>query len=97
MDVDLGTALAIKAAGSIAGSVLALVFQPPKRMADFTTRGIFSLVCGVLFADVTHDYLKWVASWQMDLAAAALTSMLSWFIMGAVVRIIARWTPPKGE
>ena len=90
-------AVALKALGSVAGAVLALIFQPPKTRPEFTTRSIFSIICGLVFSDAVKDYLHWPDTWQMFLAAAALTSMLSWFVMGAVTRIIAKWTPPKGE
>ncbi len=93
------TALGIvfKVAGSIAGSVLALIFQVPKNRAEFVTRAVFSLLCGILFSDVTRDYFKWAETWQMIIAAGAVTAMLSWFCMGAVVRLIGAWRPPKGE
>ncbi len=96
MDTD-AIAILIKAGGSIAGGVLALVFQPPKTRPEFVTRSIFSVVCGLLFSDAVKDYLHWPDTWQMFVASAALTSLLSWFIMGAATRIIARWTPPKGD
>lgn len=85
----------LKIAGSLAGAVLALVFQPPKKLSEFVTRAVFSIMSGMLFGEAIHDYLKWGATWQMELAASALTAMLSWFVMGAVVRVVGRWMPPK--
>lgn len=88
----IATILLLKLAGALGGAILALVFQPPKRLSEFVTRSVFSILSGLLFADAVHEYLKWGATWQMDLAAAALTSMLSWFVMGAVVRVVGKWT-----
>jgi hypothetical protein len=90
--------LILKAIGSFTGAVLALVFQPPKTIAEFVTRSVFSTLVGFLGGDAAREnYLHWTDTWQMWLASAALTAMLSWFIMGAVTRIIAKlkWAPKE--
>lgn len=89
--------LLLKLVGAFAGAVLALVFQPPKNRAEFVTRAVFSVLSGFLFGDIVRDYFKWPEDWQMLLAAGAVTAALSWFCMGAVVRVIGTWKPPKGE
>jgi hypothetical protein len=87
--------LALKALGSVSGAVLALVFQPPKNRAEFVTRAAFSVISGLIFGDIAREYFKWADTWQMVLAASAATAMLSWFIMGAVVRLIGAWKPKE--
>lgn len=77
--------LAIKLAGAVAGTVLALVFVPPKTLAGFFRRTTASLICGPIFAPVVHAYLIWPDAWEHWLAATALTSFLSWTGMGLVV------------
>lgn len=94
-DAALVISLVLKALGSLSGAVMALVFQPPKTLAEFVTRAVFSILCGLLFGDIVRDHFAWLETWQMVMAAAALTSLLSWFIMGAATRIISKWTPPK--
>lgn len=94
---EIITALMLKALGAASGAVLALVFQPPKVLSQLVTRGVFSLLSGMLFSDAARDQLKWADTWQMNLSAATLASMLSWFVMGAVVRVIGKWMPTKGE
>lgn len=96
MDSALVATILIKGGAALAGAILALVFQAPKTRAEFVTRAVFSILSGLLFGDVVREYFKWAETWQMVVAAGALTSMLSWFIMGAVTRIISKWTPPKG-
>ncbi len=96
MDGVFATAILIKGGAAFAGAVLALTFQPPKTRAEFVTRVVFSILSGLLFGDVVREYFKWAETWQMVTAAGALTAMLSWFIMGAVTRIIGKWNPPKG-
>ena len=95
MDGLIVTALSVKALGSVSGAVLALVFQPPKRMSEFVTRGVFSTMSGMLFGEAVRDKLQWPDTWQMNLSAVSLTAMLSWFVMGAVVRIINKWKPKE--
>lgn len=95
MDIAALAALLAKAGGSIAGTILALVFLPPKSLAEFVTRSVFSLLSGFIFADVVREYFKWIESWQMLLAAGAVTAMLSWFIMGSIVRVIGAWKPKE--
>ncbi len=85
----------IKLAGSIAGAGLSLIYTPPKTIAEFVTRGAFSVVSGMIFSDGVMDYMHWADTMNYELAAAALTSMLSWFAMAAVVRVIGMWKGPK--
>lgn len=88
-------AAAIKALGATAGAFLALIFQPPKSVRDFVLRSIFSTLSGFLFADpVRSQYLKWPDEWQMWLASAALVALGSWWVFGAAIRIVKKWTPP---
>lgn len=81
----------LKAAGSVLGAVLAFVFQPPKTSSEFWTRIAFSVISGMLFGDPVRLRFAWDETVQMVLAAGALTALLSWFVMGAVVRFIANW------
>ena len=95
MDAAAILAIVAKFVGAASGTVLALVFQPPKTVADFVTRSIFSLISGLVFSSPVRDYFHWVPSLETELAAGALVAMLSWWIMGAVVRIVGAWKPPK--
>lgn len=75
----------IKFAGAFSGTVLALVFIPPRTIAGLIRRSVASLICGPIFSPVAHSYLVWPNSWEHWLAAAALTSFISWWCMGVVV------------
>lgn len=97
MSVELATAVAIKFAAAFCGAVLALVFQPPKTRAEFYTRAAFSLISGMIFAGQVREYLKWPISLDTDIASGALTALLSWWIMGALVRIIDAWKGPAAK
>lgn len=89
--------LAIDLLGALAGALLALLFLPPKNRFEFRRRFLLSLLSGVIFADPARTYLGWEPIWQKHLAASAGVAMLSWFLVGAAIRIINRWTPPKDE
>lgn len=87
--------LGVKLASAFLGAVMALVFQPPKNRSEFVTRAVFSLIAGVVFSDPARDLLKWADTTQYQVAAAALSAMLSWWLMGAVVRIVGAWKPKE--
>jgi hypothetical protein len=84
---------AAKVAGSFFGSLLALIYQPPKNWPEFWTRATFSLLSGALFAGPMREFLKWSETIEMYVAAAALVAALSWWAMAALVRIISIWKP----
>lgn len=85
----------IKLAGAVAGTILALVFIPPHTLAGFFRRSTASLICGPIFSPVLHSYLLWPNAWEHWLAAAALTSFLSWWLLGVVVSVAKRWLGEK--
>lgn len=88
------TAMIVRALGATGGAFLALVFQPPTSIRDFAIRGAFSFFSGALFGEPMRDqYLHWPASWQMVLASSALVALGSWWIWGAVVRVVNAWKP----
>lgn len=94
--MDGPLAVLIRAVGAVIGAGLALVFLPPKNRAEFVTRGAFSIIVGIIGAyPVRVYYLHWEETWELRMAAAVLVAMLSWFVMGAVVRIIGMWKPKE--
>lgn len=77
--------LILKFIGAFAGTVLALVFIPPRSISGFIRRAVASLMCGPIFAPVAHTYLNWPGAWEHWLASAALVSFISWWTMGLVI------------
>lgn len=90
----------VKVAGAVSGTVLALVFLPPRTLAGFFRRTVASLICGPIFSPVVHAYLLWPNAWEHWLASTALTSFLSWWCMGLVVtgakKVLGDKTPTDG-
>lgn len=85
--------IAIKVAGALSGTIMALVFQPPKTKPEFFTRSVFSMLSGLLFSEPARDMLKWSDTWEHRFAAVALVALSSWWVWGAAVRIIGNWKP----
>lgn len=75
----------IKLAGALAGTVLALVFLPPRTLWGFFRRTVASLICGPIFAPIVQAYLAWPNEWEHILASAALAAFISWFVLGIIV------------
>jgi hypothetical protein len=93
-------ALAAAKAGSIVlGAALGLVFMPPVSIRDAFRRLAFSIIAGWLFSDLMGDFLvgflKLSSAAENPAVATALTAALSWWIFGAVVRVLGIWTPKK--
>lgn len=80
----------IKAAGAVAGTILALVFIPPRTLWGFFRRATASLICGPIFAPIVKSYLAWPAEWEYILASAALAAFISWFVLGVIVSAAKR-------
>jgi hypothetical protein len=97
----ISESLLIKGAGTLAGTILALVFQPPRSTAGFFRRCTFSLISGFLFSPIVIDYLKWTDTTEHEVAAASIAAFISWFIAGVVVssaRKLAGEKPaPEGD
>jgi hypothetical protein len=87
----------IKVAGALSGTILALVFIPPKTLAGFFRRTVASMICGPIFSPITHGYLGWSGDWEHWLASTALTSFLSWWLLGVIVAAAKKWLGDKAQ
>lgn len=76
-----------KLAGSLAGTILALVFIVPKTVSGFIRRIVDSLICGYVFGPSVHAYLAWPLATEHVMASTALASFLGWWGMGAVMHV----------
>ena len=87
--------LLIKGAGTLAGTILALIFIPPRSMAGLFRRAIFSLISGPVFGPIALDYLKWTDTMEHQIAAMASAAFISWWLAGAIVAAGRKWAPEK--
>lgn len=97
MTPGIAEALLLKILGSSAGTLLSLVFMLPRTIRDLFTRTIGSLVSGIVFAPQVIDYLNWdmPTAGETMVSAAALAAFTSWWMMGAITRIITVFKAPS--
>lgn len=94
MTPGIAETLLLKVLGSSAGSLLSLVFMLPKTIRDLFTRAIGSFIAGLVFAPQIIDYLHWLPSDETTISAAALAAFASWWMMGAITRVITVFKAP---
>ncbi|UYQ70951.1 hypothetical protein OF122_12875 [Pelagibacterium flavum] len=88
--------IAVKFGGAVLGAALALTFQPPKTISGALRRLGLSIPSGMIFHPQLAEWLQWPRNWDNDFAAIVLTSAISWWIFGAIVRVLEVWKGPKG-
>ena len=92
---EAATAMAVKFAGAVLGAALALTFQPPKTLEGAIRRLGLSIPAGMIFHPFLSDWLQWPRGTDEDFAAIVLTSAVSWWVFGAIVRVLEVWKGPK--
>jgi hypothetical protein len=87
MEFD-AAAIGYRIAGSFLGTFCALVIVEPQTGREFCRRGGVSLVMGLVFADVTADYLQWsMIVPNRIIVASFLSALLGWWIADGVIRL----------
>lgn len=85
------TGLILKLIGSVCGTVLALIFAPPRSRRDFRRRGAFSLIAGVVMVPVVRHFVPMANDPETLVAVACITAFVSWWAAGTARRIIKTW------
>ena len=85
---EIAVGLLIKLAGAFAGSVMALVFIPPRTRREFWRRGSGSLIMGVVFAPAAIEWLKLSPTAEGMVAGGCAAAFSGWWIMGLVIRVL---------
>lgn len=93
MDENLAQML-IRVSGSMAGSMFALVYEPPRSRLGLYRRVVVSIPSGVIFADWARETLKMAETWFNICASATIAAMISWFAIGTLIRLAKAWKPP---
>ena len=91
----IATSLLVKGLGTLAGTVLALIFTPPKTLAGFVRRASVSLISGPVFAPLVHHQLGMENTDEYWLAAAALAAFISWWAAGIATAVFRKWLTDK--
>lgn len=87
---EWGLALAIKAVGAAAGTVMSLAIIMPETKLEAARRACVSMLAGILFASPFRSYMAWQGH-EGEIAASAVVSIFAWFVIGTAARTTARW------
>lgn len=88
------TQMLIRVAGSVSGSIFALVYEPPRSRLGLYRRLVVSVPSGIIFGDWVRETLKMTDTWFNMCAACTIAAGLSWFAIGTGIRIIKAWREP---
>lgn len=93
----IGETVAAKIIGAVAGTILALVFIPPRTWRGFFQRTAAAMVFGIVFEPVARSWGGFDPSGEGIAAGSAAAAFASWWIMGAAKRTAEIWQGPKRE
>ncbi len=82
------TVLVAKTIGSVCGTVLALIFSPPKSRREFKRRASFSVIAGVIMSPAVRIFIDLPLDTETLIATAAGTAFISWSAAGVFTRIV---------
>lgn len=98
MSVEVGAALIFKFLGAAAGTVLALVFVPPRTLKGFFRRGAAALISGPIFAPYVQGWVGFAPDVDGLISAACLAAFVSWWFLGTIIRIAqSSWLSDRVE
>ncbi|MGW9231219.1 DUF6107 family protein [Pseudorhizobium sp. NPDC055634] len=103
---DLGNeagVLAVKAAGAAAGAGVSLIYLLPKSRQEAASRFFTGLCCGLIFGKPAGLWLSEnmgiaddLTGLEISLTGSAASSLLAWWVLGALVRVAGRWGKRAG-
>lgn len=83
---EILTGMILKLSGSFAGTILSLIFMPPRNRREAARRASASFIIGIIFAVNAREYLGLVDEEWSLVSASCLCALSAWWAMGAVVR-----------
>lgn len=84
---DVIGGLLVKLMGSAAGALLALLRFPPHNRSEAIRRASSSIIAGMVASSVVAGKLGLGPEWESVIFSAALTSFLSWGVMGVADKV----------
>lgn len=103
MSIELATATAIKLLASLCGAAIGLALMAPANMGEFRRRLVVSVLAGMSLWPIAYviatgnTWIKLDASPDVYFMSIVITAALSWWGLGAAVRIANAWKGPGGK
>lgn len=89
--------IAAKIAGTLSGTIVALVFIPPKTLFGFARRAAASIIVGPIAGPVFMAWMEWPSTFDNIVAATAICSFASWWLLGAGLGALRKAFDAKAE
>lgn len=89
----VGAALIAKLSGGALGTVLSFLRMPPRGRRDAASRATVAMISAGIGAQQVQVRLGFSADFDGLMVAGAVCAFASWWVLGAAIRVIERWTP----
>ena len=93
-----------KILGALTGSIVSLAYVMPRGRREAASRLLVGVVTGLIFGGTagvkladTMGLLGKVSAFEITLMGATLASLSAWWGLGALQRLLERWTPSQGS
>ncbi|MEA3535550.1 DUF6107 family protein [Rhizobium sp. CC-YZS058] len=89
---------AMRGLGAVAGAAVSLVYMLPKGRQEAASRFVTGLLCGLVFGGPTGllaaehlGLMGRISRSELLLGGSAVASLAAWWVLGAAVRMAARY------
>ena len=83
---------AVKGLGAVAGAAVSLISMLPKGRQEAASRFVTGFLCGIVFGEPTGLGISGTLSHaELLLGGSAAASLAAWWVLGAAVRMAARY------
>lgn len=92
-DPEVLIGVALKSTGAFVGSIIAILFIPPKTRSEFVRRVAVALGTGVIFAVPAREWLGLTPDYEGLVAGACFAAIVGWWMLGMLQRVLSSWKP----
>lgn len=86
-----------KISGILAGTVLSLIFVPPRSVSGFFRRVSSAVIFGWFLGHLVLFYMDWEPTDENIAAAWAIAAFISWWTMGIGKRVTEKFVETKAK
>lgn len=84
------TTIAAKLLWPFLGAILALIVIPPKTRTEAIRRGTVSIISGAIGGPTLHEWMGISDTYQNIGFSLAMAAFVSWWMLGALPRLVGR-------